>query len=103
MPSDPNTPTQTPHPVTPSATQDPTNHQQGRAADAGGRPNLDGPAVTGAAAGQNAEPSVGSSAGSDTTGAVAPPGRAGQPGASLDLDGTPGALAPDSKGRQGNF
>lgn len=39
----------------------------------------------------------------DTTGVVAEPSQSGRPGASADLDGTPGALAPESTGRQGGF
>ena len=53
--------------------------------------------------GKLGERSLGQGAGPDTTGAVAQPSQAGKPGASADLGGTPGALASDDTGRQGNY
>lgn len=99
----PGAPTQTPDPLTPSATRDTTNHQQDRVSGTENRPNASAPIEGSERQGKMGERSVGESAGTDTTGAVAEPSQAGRPGASIDLDGTPGALAPDSTGRQGNF
>jgi hypothetical protein len=99
----PETPTQTPDPLTPSATRDTTNHQQDRVFGTENRANASSPIEGAERKGERGERFIGQGAGSDTTGAVAQPSQTGKPGASIDLDGTPGALAPDSTGRQGNF
>lgn len=98
MTTDRDAPTQTADALTPSATRDTTNHQQVRPDVTDNRANADAP-ETGGAPGERV---VGKGAGADTSGAVAPPAAGNQPGASADLDGTPGALTPGSGGRQGS-
>lgn len=97
------TPTQTPDALTPSATKDTTNHQQQRVFGTENRANADASIEGKDATGTSGEQFVGQGAGPDTSGAVAPPSQTNRPGASVDLDGTPGALAPGSGGRQGNY
>ena len=97
--------------VTPQDVADPSKHQGTSTAETGNRPSeMPAGEETRAkrkhAAGEDmkaeGEKSVGKSRGPDTSGAVAVPSGLGQPGASSDLDGTPGALSTGSAGRSGN-
>lgn len=101
MATDPNAPTQTADALTPSATRDTTNHQQVRPNVTENRANADAPDEGRDADGMPGERVVGQAAGPDTSGAVAPPAAGNMPGSSAELDGVPGALATDGKGRQG--
>jgi hypothetical protein len=89
MPSDRSPPSKSGN-ITPEDLADTSQHRQ---TDVGG----------GASAAPGARPAdiIGDSAGSDTSGAVAPLSELNEPGASSKLGGTPGDLATGSSGRGG--
>jgi hypothetical protein len=91
---------------------DPAKHQQSQIFEQDNRPQLNDPAAKDSAEKRferdedmiaQGEQEVGEAPGPDTAGVVAPPAERGRPGASTKLDGTPGALATPSGGRDTDY